>query len=406
MKKPPALRVPELLDHAVEGLDRALEEPRLTGRVVEREQPLGEAGVVFEQRLDRRDAVESHPPQAAGARAAPTTTTGRRRARRRRASGRRPARRKPSASAVIIMPFHAVSTLSSRSGGLRCARATTQPLAHAVESLERGGERHARFARHGVERLRQVEDGAAVLEVPFGGDPEDLRRPRRIAGAERPLEVRRRPDEEAALGAVAVGIGRGVEAAVGRRHLAQHVVERLLGGPAEREPSGESVTRQVGARELRLVVEHLLEVRNLPRGVGRVAMEAAADLIEDPAARHGVERALGDARGIGARAARRLVEQEQQLRLRRELGRSAEAAVDRVFQPDQIRGRARGRVGADRHRLGARRRHLAHGVGEAGRGDLELGAVAAPTLRYGAQQLGELIARQVGGAEERTARRA
>ena len=134
-------------------------------------------------------------------------------------------------------------------------------------------------------------------------------------------------------------------------------------------------------------------------------MEAAAHLIEDPAARHGVERALGDARGIGARASGRLIEQEQQLRLRRELGRLAEAAVDRVLQLDQIGGRARGRVGADRDRFGVRRRHLAHRVGEAGGGDLELGAVAAPALRHHAQQLGELIARQVGGAEERTARR-
>jgi hypothetical protein len=47
---------------------------------------------------------------------------------------------------------------------------------------------------------------------------------------------------------------------------------------------------QVGTREQRVVVEHLLEVRDGPLRIDAVAGEAAADLIEDPAAGHRAQR--------------------------------------------------------------------------------------------------------------------
>ena len=46
---------------------------------------------------------------------------------------------------------------------------------------------------------------------------------------------------------------------------------------------------QVHARELGVVVEHLLEVRHEPALVGGVSVEAAAELVADAAIRHLVE---------------------------------------------------------------------------------------------------------------------
>ena len=46
---------------------------------------------------------------------------------------------------------------------------------------------------------------------------------------------------------------------------------------------------EVGAGEQRVVVEHLLEVGHQPARVDGIAREAAADLVVDAAARHGVE---------------------------------------------------------------------------------------------------------------------
>ena len=47
---------------------------------------------------------------------------------------------------------------------------------------------------------------------------------------------------------------------------------------------------EVDPGELGVVVEHLLEVRDEPDRVGRVAVEAAAELVVDPAVGHRVER--------------------------------------------------------------------------------------------------------------------
>ncbi len=107
---------------------------------------------------------------------------------------------------------------------------------------------------------------------------------------------------------------------------------------------------KVHAGELGVVVEHLLEVRDEPAGIRRVAMEAAAELVVDAAGRHGVERPAGhvelDRRGrVRSVPAGDPAEEEFERHRRWELRSPAPATVDPVEGP-----------GEGRHRLLERRR--------------------------------------------------
>ena len=147
-------------------------------------------------------------------------------------------------------------------------------------------------------------------------------------GAEDLAQLVERPDVGQPLDAVGVGVQRAAEPAVLGGHLAQRPVERLLRRPPQHGVAGDLPGVDVRAGQQRVVVEHLLEVRDRPGRVGAVAVEAAADLVEDPAAGHRPQR---------EEAHRRLAAGQQQLddRRRRELRRAAPAAVDAVEAPAQ-----------------------------------------------------------------------
>jgi hypothetical protein len=111
------------------------------------------------------------------------------------------------------------------------------------------------------------------------GDPANLIR---APDVKRPLafEIRMRRIDHA----IRV-LGR-VERAAGVRHISQNVIER-----APSDVRILTVTRKlerfhVRGRELRLVVQHLLEVRYEPPIVYRVTVKSAAELIVHAAARH------------------------------------------------------------------------------------------------------------------------
>ena len=73
------------------------------------------------------------------------------------------------------------------------------------------------------------------------------------------------------------------EAAFGVTHLAEEVVQGVGRDSAVPVLSREQPCPDVELRELRVVVEHLLEVRDVPGRVGRVAREPTSDLVVDPA---------------------------------------------------------------------------------------------------------------------------
>ena len=127
-------------------------------------------------------------------------------------------------------------------------------------------------------------------------------------------------------------------------------VERLAAHALEQRVAGDLPGVQVGAGEQRVVVEHLLEVRDEPGAVDRVAGEAAADLVVHAAARH-------PAQGVQRHLALPAAEQELDRRGGRELRRAPEAAVLRRRRACAARHRRveRGRVDLVLRRLDRRR---------------------------------------------------
>ncbi len=93
-----------------------------------------------------------------------------------------------------------------------------------------------------------------------------------------------------ARGDGAVGVQRRAETAAGKLQLAQREVE-----DASRNGGVETIVRNliglaIDNSELRLIVEHLLEMRNAPLRVDGIAMEAPSNLIVDATPRHPLQR--------------------------------------------------------------------------------------------------------------------
>ncbi len=142
--------------------------------------------------------------------------------------------------------------------------------------------------------------------------------------------------------AVGVGVQRRGEPALGQRHVAQQVVERLLRDDPVPLLAGRRVRVQVGRGQQGVVVEHLLEVRHQPSAVHRVAGEAAGQYVVHPPGRHPVQRRRHHRRRLGI-AAPAHPQQELERAGGRELGRAAEAAPLGVERRADRAGRGRQR---------------------------------------------------------------
>ena len=267
--------------------------------------------------------------------------------------------------------------------------------------------------------------------VASGLDPEPALRHLRI-GAEQFVHLGVRPEIEGPLGlwrigsrrlrGQAVGVLRGIEGPLRARHVPTHVLDGVLGHLQQRAGPGRLSRLQAGQDELRLVVEHLLEVRNPPRGVDRVAVKAAADVIAHPPARHRLQGGDRDAARVDVAAASRLAEQEQQLGRPGELRRSAEAAVSRVEGGRELlhargervdpghsggNGTARGPGNGSRGTSAGRRLHPAQPLEQRVGRLQQLAAAGGPALGHLPQHVGKSrpppagIRRKVGAAEER-----
>ena len=172
-----------------------------------------------------------------------------------------------------------------------------------------GAQREQPLLRRSVEIA--AHDRAAVLE----------RLEQRLIEPEF-LPLRGRPGVRQPLDAVGVGVLRGGEAAPVDAHLAQQVVDCLLHDRPVALVASDDPGVEVRRGEKRVVVEHLLEVRDEPPGVHRVAVEAAADDVVEAAGRHPVERAPHHPERLGPAAP----QQQLDRRRRRELRRHPEAA--------------------------------------------------------------------------------
>ncbi len=136
-----------------------------------------------------------------------------------------------------------------------------------------------------------------------------------------------RPDKELAFVPLAVGVLRAVKAPFRRRHLTQHVVDRLLHDAAVERAAHGLPGMQIGAQQLGVVVEHLLEMGDEPVAVHAVAVKTAAKLVVDAALRHLFQRQFCHVKSVKIARAPVLGEGKVQRHRLRELGLAAEAAV-------------------------------------------------------------------------------
>ncbi len=159
----------------------------------------------------------------------------------------------------------------------------------------------------------------------------------------------------------------------------------------------------VGADQLCLVVQHLLEVGDEPTLVDRVPAETTADVVVHPARSHRVERvrhdeAEGVAWSVGVAA-----EQDLELCRRRELGCWPETAP---FLVERVGKSLQGSVDrAVTRQLGLWRERLAasHGIRQCLGVLRQLVAPVRPRIADGSEQLQELRLREVRAAVERLA---
>ena len=139
---------------------------------------------------------------------------------------------------------------------------------------------------------------AVIYEIPFLGDAEVAHRHVEFLRREELRQLLVRPAVEFSLVPFTVGVFGGIEAALGMGHVAQDIAENVAHHFGVPRVAADEVGIQIELRELRVVVEHFLEVRHEPVRVHGVTREAAAELIVDAARRHLVASMQNHPRGF------------------------------------------------------------------------------------------------------------
>ncbi len=130
------------------------------------------------------------------------------------------------------------------------------------------------------------------------------------------------------------------------RHLPHHVLERILRDVGKEPIGGQLIRLEAGQRDLRLVVQHLLEVRHAPVGVDRVAMKAAAHVIAHAAERHWLQSFCNHEGRRVIACPGGLAQEEQQLARARKFRSAAESTPRLVEGLRKVRHAFLQRIGA------------------------------------------------------------
>src|SRR5579864_3996567 len=86
------------------------------------------------------------------------------------------------------------------------------------------------------------------------------------------LNLCRCPDEKLAFLSLAVSILRGIETTFRRGHLAHNIIQRLLSDTAIEGIARHQVGVQVDATEQRVIIQHLLKMRDEPFSIDGVTV--------------------------------------------------------------------------------------------------------------------------------------
>ena len=263
-------------------------------------------------------------------------------------------------------------------------------------------EQGAQFARRLAEAFGQRAGVLPAMQVPATlevGRPiqAPARGEGRVVLAQPLFDLFPRPGVVASFLALRVGIECRQEGPLGAAHLPECPVDGEIGRMAGQRTAGGGAQLGQQADELGVVVEHLLEVRDLPACVGGIAEEAAAELVEDAAAAHPFQAVAHHVQRlvVGAALSSGVVPVAQELlqdgRLRK-LRRLAEAAVHRVEQ-------AGGLVAQLVERGGVQYLGRAALVVQAGKGLAHARAVGSDCLAVFAEVLGHLLEHLTKGGQ-------
>ena len=214
-------------------------------------------------------------------------------------------------------------------------------LAHGEQFCPRGGELGLLVGR--TTRTDAAQHRPAFPVSPARDVIGGLEAGRGVA--ERGVDLVLPPDIEEAFLAVLIGV-EGSGEGVADAHLAHQPADRLTGASGECRIGPQRVDQRQQFKDLRVVVEHLLEVRHEPFGVGRVARIAAGEMIVDAAGVHRLEHGAQSFAEGRVAAAKHLVPEKAEDRRIGEFRRSREAAMNgidraqqRIADPGQIGGR-------------------------------------------------------------------
>ena len=129
---------------------------------------------------------------------------------------------------------------------------------------------------------------AMVFEVSFFGDAEVFHGHVEFLNGEQFRKFRPGPAIELALVPFAVGILRRIKSAAGMGHVAENVAKDVADHVGVPFLSADEIGVEVEVHQLRVVIEHLFEVRDEPLRIDGVAGEPAAQLIIHAAGGHAV----------------------------------------------------------------------------------------------------------------------
>ena len=138
------------------------------------------------------------------------------------------------------------------------------------------------------------------------------------------------PDVELAFFVLAVSVETRIERIFGRAHFSQRPRDDIVRCIREQRLAGRAPRVRVQRQKQRVVVEHFLEVRDRPSGVGAVAAEAAGELVVNAAFRHAAQRHADHFEGV--RVASRSVPAQAKVEIHRvrKLGRPPETPLHRI----------------------------------------------------------------------------
>ncbi len=171
-------------------------------------------------------------------------------------------------------------------------------------------------------------------------------------------------------------------------HLAEQILGRLGRDPAMLVGAGDLPGPREEPEQLCVVVQHLLEVGDVPGGVGRVAGESTAELVVDPATRHAVEGGRHHRESIG-RSPHGLAQAELEGHRLRELGSPAEPAPSCVERLSERGHRVLQQLGGQRFSRLREPLRAADRLGHPARLLHDLVAPIGPRLRDAFQHLAE-----------------